>query len=78
MIDVPWARGRMKDTPDDFFIQRPPAASIAAEVFHLAYPSRDAWTFLPELRPFHAPWQCRQRGARLLPTAQPPCNASMR
>ena len=30
VIDVPWQRERLKDTPDDFYIQ---PASIAAEVF---------------------------------------------
>ena len=53
VIDVPWARERMKDKPDDFFIQ---PASIAAEVFHLAHQPRDAWTFISEVRPFHEPW----------------------
>lgn len=53
VIDVPWARERFKDKPDDFFIQ---PASIAAEVFHLAHQPRDAWTFLSEVRPFHEPW----------------------
>jgi NAD(P)-dependent dehydrogenase (short-subunit alcohol dehydrogenase family) len=53
VIDVPWARERLKDKPDDFFIQ---PASIAAEVFHLAHQPRDSWSFLAEVRPFHEPW----------------------
>ena len=53
VIDVPWARERYKDAPDDFFI-RP--ASIAAEVFHLAHQPRDAWSFLAEVRPFRETW----------------------
>lgn len=53
VIDVPWARERMKDKPDDFFIQ---PASIAAEVFHLAHQPRDSWTFISEVRPFHEAW----------------------
>jgi len=53
VIDVPWQRQRMKDAPDDFFIQ---PATIAAEVFHLAHQPRDAWSFLAEVRPFHEPW----------------------
>jgi NADP-dependent 3-hydroxy acid dehydrogenase YdfG len=53
VIDVPWARERFKDAPDDFFI-RP--ASIAAEVFHLAHQPRDAWSFLAEVRPFRETW----------------------
>jgi NAD(P)-dependent dehydrogenase (short-subunit alcohol dehydrogenase family) len=53
VIDVPWARERLKDKKDDFFIQ---PASIAAEVFHLAHQPRDAWSFLAEVRPFHEAW----------------------
>ena len=53
VIDVPWQRQRMKDAPDDFFIQ---PKSIADEVFHLAHQARDAWSFLAEVRPFHEPW----------------------
>ncbi|MDF2902312.1 MAG: short-chain dehydrogenase [Phenylobacterium sp.] len=53
VIDVPWARERYRDAPDNFFIQ---PASIAAEVFHLAHQPRDAWSFLAEVRPFREPW----------------------
>jgi len=53
VIDVPWQRERLKDTPDDFYIQ---PAAIAAEVFHLAHQPRDAWSFLAEVRPFHETW----------------------
>ncbi len=53
VIDVPWARERMKDKPDDFFIS---PTSIAAEVFHLAHQPKDAWSFLAEVRPYHEPW----------------------
>lgn len=53
VIDVPWARERLKDKPDNFFIS---PASIAAEVFHLAHQPKDAWSFLAEVRPFHEPW----------------------
>ena len=53
VIDVPWARERFRDAPDDFFIQ---PASIAAEVFHLAHQPRDAWSFLAEVRPFRETW----------------------
>lgn len=53
VIDVPWARARFSDAPDDFFIQ---PASIAAEVFHLAHQPRDAWSFLAEVRPFRETW----------------------
>lgn len=53
VIDAPWARKRMPEARDDFFIS---PASIAAEVYHLAHQPRDAWSFLAELRPFHEPW----------------------
>lgn len=53
VIDVPWQRERLKDTPDDFFCH-PPA--IAAEVFHLAHQPRDAWSFYAEVRPFGETW----------------------
>jgi len=53
VIDVPWQRERLKDTPDDFFCH-PPA--IAAEVFHLAHQPRDAWSFYAEVRPFGENW----------------------
>ena len=53
VIDVPWARQRLPEKPDDFFIS---PRSIAAEVFHLAHQAKDAWSFLAEVRPFHEPW----------------------
>lgn len=53
VIDVPWARQRLPEKPDDFFIS---PRSIAAEVFHLAHQPKDAWSFLAEVRPFHEPW----------------------
>ena len=53
VIDVPWARQRLPEKPDDFFIS---PRSIAAEVFHLAHQPKDAWSFLAEIRPFHEPW----------------------
>lgn len=53
VIDVPWQRQRLPAAADDFFIS---PASIAAEVYHLAHQSRDAWSFLAEVRPFHEPW----------------------
>jgi NAD(P)-dependent dehydrogenase (short-subunit alcohol dehydrogenase family) len=53
VIDVPWARARYQDKPDDFFI-RP--ATIADEAWHLAHQPRSAWSFLTELRPFGENW----------------------
>lgn len=53
VIDVPWARRRYPDQPDDFFI-RP--ADIADELWHVAHQPRSAWSFLTELRPFNERW----------------------
>ncbi len=53
VIDVPWARQRYPDKPDDFFI-RP--ADIADEVWHLVQQPRSAWSFLTEVRPFKESW----------------------
>ncbi|ODT62194.1 MAG: short-chain dehydrogenase [Phenylobacterium sp. SCN 69-14] len=53
VIDVPWARERFKDAPDDFFIA---PDDIAAEVFHLAGQPKSAWSFLSEIRPFRETW----------------------
>ncbi len=53
VIDVPWARERFKDRPDDFFIK---STAIADEVFHLAHQDRSAWSFNVEIRPFGEVW----------------------
>jgi hypothetical protein len=53
VIDVPWARERMKDAPDDVFIQ---PAAIADEAWHIAHQPRSAWSFLVEVRPFGESW----------------------
>lgn len=53
VIDVPWARKRYLDKPDDFFI-RP--ADIADEAWHLVQQPRSAWSFLTEVRPFKESW----------------------
>ncbi len=53
VIDVPWARKRYPEQPDDFFI-RP--ADIADELWHVAHQPRSAWSFLTELRPFNERW----------------------
>lgn len=53
VIDVPWARERFPQKPDDFFIS---PRSIAAEIFHLAHQPKDAWSFLAEVRPYHEVW----------------------
>lgn len=53
VIDVPWARERFPDAPQDFFIS---PADIADEVHHLAHQSRSAWSFLAEVRPYAENW----------------------
>ena len=53
VIDVPWARARMADKPDEFFIK---PSDIAEEVWHVTHQPRSAWSFLTELRPFRESW----------------------
>jgi len=53
VIDVPWARSRYKDAPDDFFIK---PSAIADEVWHIAHQDRSAWSFLSEVRPYREVW----------------------
>ena len=53
VIDVPWARERFKDKPEDFFIK---STAIADEVFHLAHQDKSAWSFNVEIRPFGETW----------------------
>ncbi len=53
VIDVPWARKRYRDAPDNFFIK---PAAIADEVWHLLQQDRSAWSFNVEVRPFGEKW----------------------
>jgi NAD(P)-dependent dehydrogenase (short-subunit alcohol dehydrogenase family) len=53
VIDVPWARERFKDMPDDFFIK---PTAIAEELWHVAHQDRSAWSFNVEARPFGEKW----------------------
>jgi short-subunit dehydrogenase len=53
VIDVPWARERFKDRPDDFFIK---PTAIAEELWHVAHQDRSAWSFNVEARPFGEDW----------------------
>lgn len=53
VIDVPWARERYKEKPDDFFIK---PAAIAEELWHVAHQERSAWSFNVELRPYGETW----------------------
>jgi NADP-dependent 3-hydroxy acid dehydrogenase YdfG len=53
VIDVPWARERFKNKPDDFFIT---PAAIADEAWHVANQPRSAWSFNVEIRPYGETW----------------------
>ncbi len=53
VIDMPYARRRWPDQPDDFYAK---TADLAAEIYHLAHQPRSARTFLLELRPFGENW----------------------
>ena len=53
MIDMPFARRRAGDRPDDFFAK---PDDIAGEVFHIAHQPRSTRSFLVELRPFGEKW----------------------
>lgn len=53
VIDVPWARERFKDKPDDFFIA---PSAIADEVWHVANQPRSSWSFNVEVRPYAEVW----------------------
>jgi len=52
-IDMPFARRRWKDAPDDYFA-RPD--DLASEIYHVAHQPRSARSFLVELRPFGEKW----------------------
>lgn len=53
VIDVPSARERFKDKPDDFFIA---PSAIADEVWHVANQPRSSWSFNVEVRPYAEVW----------------------
>src|SRR5215831_6678528 len=53
VIDVPWARQRYKDKPDEFFIK---PTAIAEEAWHLTQQARSGWSFNVELRPYCETW----------------------
>jgi len=53
VIDVPWARERYKDKPDEFFIK---PTAIAEEAWHVTQQPRSAWSFNVELRPYRETW----------------------
>ena len=53
VIDMPFARKRWPDFPDDFYAK---PEDLAAEIYHLVHQPRSARTFLLELRPFGEKW----------------------
>lgn len=53
VIDVPWARERFSDRPDEFFA-KPDA--IADAIWSTWRQDPSTWSFLVELRPFAEPW----------------------
>lgn len=53
VIDVPWARERFKNKPNEFFIE---PTAIADEAWHVANQPRSAWSFNVEVRPFGETW----------------------
>jgi NAD(P)-dependent dehydrogenase (short-subunit alcohol dehydrogenase family) len=53
VIDVPWARERLPDKPDEFFAK---PSAIAEVAFGLAHQDRSAWAFDVVVRPHCEPW----------------------
>jgi short-subunit dehydrogenase len=53
VIDMPFARRRWPDKPDDFYAK---PDDLAAEIYRTATQPRSAWSFLVELRPFGEHW----------------------
>lgn len=52
-IDMPLARRRRPDAPDDVFAQ---PDDLADQIYNIAHQPRSARSFLVELRPFGEPW----------------------
>ncbi|MCH9671780.1 MAG: short-chain dehydrogenase, partial [Gammaproteobacteria bacterium] len=52
-IDMPFARRRQTDRPDDFFAK---PDDLASEIYNVAHQPKSAWSFLVELRPFSETW----------------------
>lgn len=53
VIDMPFARRRWPDKPDDFYAK---PDDLADEIFRVAHQPRSAQSFLVELRPFGEVW----------------------
>ncbi|MDD9918377.1 MAG: SDR family NAD(P)-dependent oxidoreductase [Rhodospirillaceae bacterium] len=52
-IDMPFARRRRGDKPDDYYAK---PADLASEIYHTAHQPRSARSFYVELRPFGETW----------------------
>ncbi|NKC14728.1 MAG: SDR family NAD(P)-dependent oxidoreductase [Gammaproteobacteria bacterium] len=53
VIDMPFARRRWTDQPEDFFAK---PDDLAHEIYNVAHQPRSAWSFAVELRPFGEVW----------------------
>ena len=53
VIDMPFARKRMGDHPDDYYAK---PEDLASEIYHVAHQPKSARSFLVELRPFGEKW----------------------
>ena len=53
IIDMPFARRRRPQLPDEVFAK---PADLADEIYHIAHQPRSAQSFLVELRPFGESW----------------------
>jgi NAD(P)-dependent dehydrogenase (short-subunit alcohol dehydrogenase family) len=53
VIDMPFARKRWPDYPDDFYAK---PEDLASEIYNFAHQPKSAWSFLIELRPFGENW----------------------
>ena len=53
VIDMPFARRRWPDRPDDFYAK---PDDLASEIYHVAHQPRSTRSFLVELRPFGEVW----------------------
>ena len=53
VIDMPFARKRMGEHPDDYYAK---PDELAGEIYHVAHQPKSARSFLIELRPFGEAW----------------------
>ncbi len=53
VIDMPYARRRRGEKPEDFYAK---PADLASEIYHIAHQPKSARSFMVELRPFGETW----------------------